>query len=188
MIAVELGRKIIFNTNLVREMPDFEDQMDQKTIVKIQVENNEDNYYYRWDCGKFHDRLSMIREVLSEYFESNELPDFNDKDDDPFWDPPMPILIGNSYLSLKSLSYMLEHELSAKIFNAEGSKGVRGFLNVRYAPCDKNGSTEDLDDELCIDEPEELLGRDIHFKVQVHSCKELPLDLCKNVYVTYKMK
>lgn len=130
----------------------------------------------------------MMREVLTEYFESHELPDFNDHDEDPFWDPPQPILIGNSYLSLKSLSYMLEHELSAKIFSPEGSKGVRGFLNIRYCPCDANGNTEDLGDEFYIDEPEELLGREINFKVQIHSCKELPLDLCKNVYVTYQMK
>ena len=127
----------------------------------------------------------MIREVLSEYFESNTIPDFNDKDEDPFWDPPQPILIGNSYLSLKSLSYMLEHELSAKIFSPEGSKGVRGYLNVRYAPCDENGNTDPENEELQIDEPEELLGREIWFKVQVHSCKELPLEICKNVYVTY---
>merc|ERR1719389_1470337 len=103
--------------------------MDQKTVVKVQVDNNEDNYYYQWDCEKFVDRLSLIREDLNEYFDSNHIPDYNDKDHDPFWDPPEPILIGNSYLSLKSLSYVLDHDLEAKIFSPEGSKGVRGQLN-----------------------------------------------------------
>lgn len=35
----------------------------------------------------------MIREILEEYFDSGDLPAL-DKNEDPFWDPPNPILIG----------------------------------------------------------------------------------------------
>ena len=35
----------------------------------------------------------MIRELLEEYFQDNELP-MLDQNVDPFWDPPNPILIG----------------------------------------------------------------------------------------------
>jgi hypothetical protein len=189
LIAKELDRDIVFNTKLVRCMPEFDDiSTEQKSIVKIQIDNNEDNYYYLWDCEKFKNRLYMIRELLNEYFDTNELPDFNDKEEDSFWDPPEPILIGNSYLSLKSLSYMLEFDLEVKIFTPEGSKGMRGLLNCRYAPCDAEGDSHNVPEELLVDEPEELLGREMYFKVQVHSCKDLPEELCKNVFVTYQMK
>jgi hypothetical protein len=30
----------------------------------------------------------MMRELLNDYFASNVLPDFKDKERDPFWDPP----------------------------------------------------------------------------------------------------
>jgi hypothetical protein len=30
----------------------------------------------------------MMREILNEYFDSNTIPDFSNKDNDPFWDPP----------------------------------------------------------------------------------------------------
>ena len=29
-----------------------------------------------------------MREILNEYFATNVIPDFTDKDKDPFWDPP----------------------------------------------------------------------------------------------------
>jgi len=35
----------------------------------------------------------MIREILEQYFVSGDLPKL-DKNEDPFWDPPNPILIG----------------------------------------------------------------------------------------------
>jgi hypothetical protein len=105
----------------------------------------------------------MIRELLNNFFENGELPDFNNKDNDPFWDPPEPLLIGTSYLSLKSLGFMLNNELEAKIFSSDGSKGTRGILSCSFTPCDKDGDPDNLDDELLVDEPKELLGKEICF-------------------------
>ena len=39
-----------------------------------------------------------------------------------------------------------------------------------------------------VDEPKELLGKELHFEVQIDKASGLPSDTCKNVFVTYQMK
>ena len=114
LIAAELKRNIRFNTKMIRVMPEFGNILDSKTDIMIKVDNNEDNYYYQWQSDKFANRLEMIRENLNEYFNDGVLPKFDNKEKDPFWDPPEPLLIGTSYLSLKSLGYTLENKLECR--------------------------------------------------------------------------
>jgi hypothetical protein len=68
-----------------------------KTDVMIKVDNNESQYYYEWPVEKFQNRIYMIREILDQYFDTGNLPKL-DLEEDPFWDPPNPILIGQSFL------------------------------------------------------------------------------------------
>jgi len=126
----------------------------------------------------------MIRDVINKYYEMEELPDFNDKDYDPFWDPPEPLLVGVSYISLHNLLFCIENELNALIFSSEGQEGSRGELSIKYFPCDAEGDGEPSDDVI-VEEPEEIMGKEIHFRVEIESARDLPNDLCKNVFVTY---
>jgi len=36
-----------------------------------------------------------------------------------------------------------------------------------------------------VDEPKELVGKEIYFRVEIDSASNLPVELCKNVFVTY---
>lgn len=65
---------------------------------------------------------------------------------------------------------MLESEGKINIFStsAGGSDGINGKLDCSYWPVTEDGG-EDLPDELLVDEPEELKGKEIHFRVQVNS-------------------
>jgi hypothetical protein len=96
----------------------------------------------------------MMRDLVNEYFESGVLPEIT-KDLDPFWDPPEPMLIGQSFLSLKNLAYLVENEVEAKILSSEGFSGVRGVLSVKYFPTDDAGEGEP-DEDLLPEEPEDL--------------------------------
>lgn len=97
------------------------------------------------------------------------------------------MLVGNSFLSLKNLSYMVENKMNCKILSSEGAKGIRGSVNLGYWPCAENGVDEPEDDVFC-DEPHELVGKKVNFKVEINDAEDLPADLCKNSYVTYSLK
>ena len=97
------------------------------------------------------------------------------------------MLVGNSFLSLKNLSYMVENKMNCKILSSEGAKGIRGGVNIGYWPCAENGVDEPEDDVFC-DEPHELVGKKVNFKVEINDAEDLPADLCKNSYVTYSLK
>ena len=111
LAATELERDIKFNTKMVKKLDPFltNGQMKQGiTNVLVKVVNNEENYYYEWDIEKFRNRLFMIRELLEEYFDSGDLP-MNEKETDPFWDPPNPIQIGQSFIQLEALGVQIEN-------------------------------------------------------------------------------
>ena len=126
----------------------------------------------------------MMRDHLNQYFEDGVIQNYSDKEKDPFWDPPEPLLIGTSYLSLKNLGYMLNNDLDAKILSSEGAQGVRGNLMVKYWPCAADGVGE-AEDDVMVDEPRELVGKEVFFRVEIDHATNLPAELCKNVFVTY---
>ena len=190
MIAAEFNREIRFNSQLTSAMPDFGDLKAEKRVFEIKVDNREEGYFYVWNPDKFVNRIELMRQSFNEFVEAGGVvPDFSDKEQDPFWDPPEPILIGKSYLQLKNLGYTLEADENPRIFttNTTQKSGDCGNLKCSYWPCDLGGDGEP-DEDLLVDDPQELLGKEIFFKVQVDSCSGLPNDLCKNVFVTYIFK
>jgi kinesin family member 13 len=42
---------------------------------------------YTWDVEKLSLRYYLVKDILDKFFETNQLPALNKKDD-PFWDPP----------------------------------------------------------------------------------------------------
>ena len=58
-------------------------------------------------------------------------------------------------MSLKSLSFLIENEMVAKILSSEGNSGVRGQLSVKYFPTDDAGTGEPDEDSLP-ESPEDL--------------------------------
>lgn len=101
----ELMRNIRFATTMRKKIDPFAGLSSGKTEIFVKVHNNEENYYYEWPVDKFESRLYMIRDVLEQFFEDGELPQLT-KEQDPFWDPTNPILIGQSFMQLEPLSLM----------------------------------------------------------------------------------
>lgn len=192
LAATELKRDIKFNTKLVKKMDPFlkAGALSQgPTDVIVKVDNNEEKYFYEWPAEKFQNRIFMIREILDQYFDSGALPQL-DRNEDPFWDPPNPILIGQSYLSLGALGFVCDSELDAAILSIDGTAGKNGALRVKYDPCDADGrpfcqdeentdpeNLADLPDDLFVEnDPSELLGYDkeFFFKVNIKQAMQLP--------------
>jgi kinesin family member 1 len=190
LAATELKRDIKFNTKMVKKLDPFGGSKNSKTEVLVKIDNNESKYYYEWPIDKFENRLFMIRELLEEFFDTGDLPRLA-VEEDPFWDPPNPILIGQSFLSLESLSLMFENGLDAAILSISGEGGKQGILQVEYKPCDKNGNCDEdaIPEELIVENSEELVGaKDIYFKVFVKGATGLPKNLNCNPFVTYQFR
>lgn len=188
LAATELKRDIKFCAKLVKKMDPFlkAGALSQgPTDVLIRVDNNEEKYFYEWPAEKFQNRIFMIREILDQYFDTGDIPKLG-RNEDPFWDPPNPILIGQSYLSLGALGFVVESELDAAILSIDGTAGKNGTVSVKYEPCDAEGRPfcqdeenedpekyADMPDELFVEnDAEELLDyRDFYFKVSVDCAK-----------------
>ena len=192
IIATEFKRKIVFNAFLDTEPVEEGPITDAKKFFALKVDNHEDGYFYVWDVNKFTTRLDIMRNMLNEFFDTQEMPNFADKACDPFWDEAEPILIGTSHFTLQSLAYALDNEADQFIFNLSSAsasdEGMVGKLKVRYAPCDPSGDEENIEDDLLVEQPEELLGKEMYFKVVITSAAGLPIDLCKNTFVQYKLR
>ena len=84
------------------------------------------------------------------------------------------------------MGYLIENEVNSKVFSSESTSGERGTLKVSYFPTGENGEG-DPDEDLLPEEPEDLLGKAITFRVDIDSAAALPKELSKNVFVTYKL-
>lgn len=117
---------------------------------------------YIWSMSKFQNRYFLFREKFDEYFETKILPPKNN-DDDPFWDPPEPQLLGQGFLLLESLAYLIDNPTEIQLI---GDKGTIGKLSVNLVPLHQNG--EPIGEECDLEEPEDLIGNPLNFEVQVH--------------------
>lgn len=206
LAAKELKRDIKFSAKLIKKMDPFlkAGALSQgPTDVIIKVENNEEKYFYEWTVDTFKARIYLIREMLDDYFETGQMPDVQKKED-PFWDPPNPILIGQSYLSLGALGFVCDSDLDAAILSIDGTHGKNGLLRVGYDPCDQDGklfcqdevnndpkNMATLPDELFVqNDISELLEykKEFFFKVRVNRALSLPKNLNNNAFVTYQFK
>lgn len=46
----------------------------RRTEIVAKVDNKEDGYSYIWPASKFKNRLYIIRDIVNDYFDTNELP------------------------------------------------------------------------------------------------------------------
>lgn len=131
LIAKELKRNIVLEPYLTyyfTENNDFKENDQQKLRkFKVKVNNFEVGYSYVWDLNRFHNRYYIIKEILDLYFETSDFPKIT-KDDDPFWDPPEPQLIGQGFLKLMSLAYLLDNPSQLVLV---GDHGKVGHINVQ---------------------------------------------------------
>jgi len=66
---------------------------------------------------------------------------------------------------------MLDNDATTQIYTTatERQDGLVGNIKCAYVPCDLSGEGEP-DDDLLVDEPNELLNKEIFFRVEVDNC------------------
>jgi len=136
LIARELKREVSFVPYLAYHFSEahdvgeeVEDENAKMLIMKVKVDNLEAGYFYFWDIDKFTSRYYMIKEMLDDYFETSVFPHLSNEED-PFWDPPEPQLIGQGFLKLLSIAYLLDNPTKLIMV---GDNGQTGVLSVSLA-------------------------------------------------------
>ena len=130
---------------------------EKKYKLEVKVNNLMTEDLYVWDTSKFADRLIMMRDLLSQYEESEqsfEIP----PEDNPFIDTPEPTLIGQGYYRLEPLSYLIDNPVIVNLIGTTFK--VHGQLDVNIVPVGPEGqSIEEFPDELIPEDPDELLDK-----------------------------
>lgn len=103
-----------------------EEEKIKKIKIQVKVINRDLGQVFYWDLPKFSNRYYIIKDILEKYFESGKIPILT-KDEDPFWDPPEHHLIGQGFLKLMSLGYLMDNSVDLTIV---GEKGAVGIINV----------------------------------------------------------
>lgn len=151
--------------------------------VQVKVENFDIGAVFIWSADKFQDKLAMMRDVLKEY-EDNEFAEMTlEPEQDPFYERPEPILLGQAFYMLEGLAYLMDNPRKIPII-ATNNK-ICGELSVNLVPCDEEGN-EDLDEDLLSDEPMDLLNQSLDFKVKIAEITSLPEDFCRNIFCEYE--
>ena len=137
------------------------------------------------EIEKKHDFSLFFR-----YLETNKpipLPN----EDDPFWDPVEPILLGIGYLKLMSLAYLVDNQTEINIMSLDGSIGQ---LTTEIIPTDVLGiknlaEITNIEDNIdgVIDDPHVLIGKRIDFFIKIDNAS-FPGSLYKDVFVEYELK
>jgi hypothetical protein len=154
----------------------------RKAEIFVKVSNKDRGDVYLWDMEKFMDRLYVIRELVNNYFDTNQIPEM-EGENDPFWDPPQPQLIGLGYYKLEPLAYLIDNPHTVSLIGSD-QKGLVGKLEVNILPTDESGWDEPPED-LIPYQPEDLIGKRIDFAVIIERAIDLPENFCRDVYCEY---
>ena len=103
------------------------------------MKHGENGSLWHWRKEKFVNRCYIMREIYELFAAGGGgLPPELSRDQDPFWDPPEPVLVGVANVYLSSLSYLIEFEDAVDCCNFKGK--VEGVLQVHIQPCHRDGS------------------------------------------------
>jgi hypothetical protein len=134
---------------------------------------------YIWTPAKFRERFQIMKDMIALYTEQGTLPDISDLEN-PFYDEPEPMLIGEGYYSLEGLANLIDNP--SKINLIGSTFEVHGKLDINIRPVNADGG-EDLD--FIPDEPSDLIDQRIDFIVEIDKAYELPENLCRDVFAEY---
>ncbi|XP_038058147.1 kinesin-like protein KIF28P [Patiria miniata] len=168
-ISEELDQKVKFE--IVVMSPKARGLAHGRTEVCMKMRNLEKDLEYIWPRDKFVRRKYLMQEMYQNYTEGEDwkLPD----EKNPFTEPPdQEVLIGTVNVYMQSLAYLIESKEQLDITDYRGKE--LGLLDVELVPCHKNGKEIKEDDDLFIDHPNELVGRDLNFVVKLNSAMGIP--------------
>lgn len=180
IIINELKRNVNLDIYLSKNILEhFNDAKNTTTNILIRVENFEEGSVYYWTTETFQNRYDMMKELFDKY-QDEDFDIFNLKnEEDPLWDEHKPHLLGYAIYKLEPLAYLMNNPTTSMIVSPNGV--CSGNISLDIIPIDEEG----LEFEDVPDDPYELVGTAVNFKVYIKEASDLPDMFCRGVYVEY---
>lgn len=185
LIAKTFGKDVSLSSKVAYELSEDTNDSPAECHFRIEVVNRDHGYVYRWDLPKFDHRYLLVQQLMHSFMQNNMIPSLSPAED-PFWDPPEPELIGQTYIQLLNIPYIIENPCILEVI-AENKQG--GQLIVNTVPTDQAGlinlaEVYDQQDQL-IEEPEEMLGKSLYFNVEIEQLTFEKAYSVSDIYVQY---
>ncbi|GBN86532.1 Kinesin-like protein KIF28P [Araneus ventricosus] len=168
-ISEELDKRVRFEIMLVS--PQMIGKSTGRTEVYVKMKNLDTRQEYEWPKQKFLNRLYVMKEMYQNY-EAEEDWDLPPEMDPFLEDPDTEVRIGTVQVYLQPLSFMVELKEQLEIINYKGSEV--GIINVEVCPCSDDGREYTEQDDQFVESPNELIGRNLYFIVQINGCRGIP--------------
>ena len=180
IIIAEFKRNINIEVILQKNFMD-PNEINSVPIIIIRVENYEEGTVYYWNPETFHNRFDLIRELFDKYMDEDFDINSLSKEDDPLWDEPEDALLGYAFYKLEPVAYLMSNRTELSIINPHTGK-LMGYIEIDIIPHDINNFEFDEVPE----NPNELIGQSLYYKVVIHNVKKLPNNFCKNLRIEYQ--
>ena len=178
-IIDDLKRNVDLDLFLSKNLIDHYNDPNTPINIFIRVNNYEEGNVYYWTQNIFNDRFDALKELYNKFLEENYDITHIPKEEDPLYDKPQQSLLGYAFFKLEPLAYLMNNPVNIPITSTNGDN--EGVLTVDVIPVDEKGN---LFDEIPED-PEDLVGENFKFIVDIKEVKDLPDYFCKGVQVEY---
>ncbi|XP_022692780.1 kinesin-like protein KIF28P isoform X3 [Varroa jacobsoni] len=169
VMAEELEKDVKYDVQLVT--PEMQGRLDGQTEIFVSVFHTRYNQRFEWTLRTFEMRLLAMRKLYrrGEQGQNIDVPECAD----PFFEnTDADVRIGTARLYLQPLMYFVRVRENLEVVNFRGEPV--GFVETELVPCNDYGDEYTEEDNVFIDNPSELVGKNLSFLVKIHCCKNLP--------------
>ena len=175
----DLKRNVELDLFLSKNLIDHYNDPNTPMNIFIRVDNYEEGNVYYWTQNMFNERYDSLKELYNKFLDENynisELP----KEEDPLYDKPQQSLLGYAFFKLEPLAYLMNNCIGIPIISVNGEN--EGSIIVDVIPVDENGNAF----EEIPEDPNDLIGENFKFIVEIKEVKDLPEYFCKGLQVEY---
>ncbi|XP_062578631.1 kinesin-like protein KIF28P isoform X1 [Saccostrea cucullata] len=168
-ISQELDKKMKFESMIVS--PEARGEQTGRTEVMIKATNVETKHEWIWPKVKFMNRKYVMQEMYNDFLDGDDPWDLPPEKDPFIDDINAEFHIGSVKIWLQSTSYMISMKEQLDVIDYRGYEV--GKVNIELVPCDKSGK-EISEDEVFVEDPSELIGKDVFFKLKLENAMGLP--------------
>ncbi|KAK3595061.1 hypothetical protein CHS0354_043156 [Potamilus streckersoni] len=180
-ISDELEKNKRFDLLIVA--PEARGELKGRTEVMVRVTDLNTKHEWIWDKTKFFNRFFVMQEMYTDSLEGDDPWDLPPETDPFYEDYKVDFHVGSVKVWLKSLAFLIDSNEQLDITDYRGQE--IGKLNIEMLPCDAKGKVIVDQDNVFVENPNELVGKDINFKLKITSARGLPAKF-SDIYVKYK--